>query len=70
MAKVAKLVCISLMMRIIVEDGLSEKGELDAIDGQVREKCIDQVSTDGIGDLLESIELDKECPYGTYKGEK
>ena len=70
MSKVAKLVCISLMTRVIVEDGLSEDEELNAIADQVRAKCINQISTDGIGDILESIELDEECPYGTFNTDK
>ena len=65
--KVAKLVCISLMTRVIVEDNLSEEQELDAIAEQVREKCIDQIKNDGIGDHIESIELDEECPYDTIE---
>lgn len=70
MAKVAKLVCISLMTRVIVEDGLSEEAELDAIASQVRAACIDKITNDGIGDHLESIELDEECPFGTFDSDK
>jgi len=65
MAKVAKLVCMSLMTRVIVEDNLSEDEELEAIAEQVRIACVDKIMNDGIGDHLESIEEDTECPYGT-----
>lgn len=70
MAKVAKLVCISLITRVLVEEELSKDEELDAIADEVRAKCIGQISNDAIGDHLESIELDEECPYGTFDGEK
>ena len=63
MAKVAKLVCISLMTRVIVEDNLTEEEELNQIADQVRTRCVDKIMNDGIGDHLESIELDDECPY-------
>lgn len=70
MAKVAKLVCISLMTRVIVEDNLSEDEELTAIAEQVRTNCIDKIKNDGIGDHLESIELDEECPFGSFDTDK
>lgn len=70
MAKVAKLVCVSLMTRVIVEDGLSEDDELDAIAGQARTNFIDKLTNDALGDHLENIELDEECPYGTFEGEE
>ena len=65
MAKVAKLVCISLMTRVIVEEGLSEEDELNVIANQVRAACVEKIMNDGIGDHLESIEEDTECPYGS-----
>jgi len=70
MAKVAKLVCISLMTRVIVEDNLTEDQELEAIADQVRTACIDKIKNDGIGDHLESIEPDEECPFGTFDTDK
>lgn len=70
MAKVAKLVCLSLMTRVIVEDNLTEEEELDAIAEQVRTACIDKIKNDAIGDHLESIELDEECPFGTFDTDK
>ena len=66
MAKVAKLVCISLMTRVIVEDNLSEEDELKVIAQQARGKFVEKIVNDAIGDHLESIELDEECPYGTF----
>lgn len=70
MAKVAKLVCVSLMTRVIVEDGLSEDDELDAIANQVRTNLVDKLTNDALGDHLESIELDEECPFGTLEGDE
>lgn len=70
MAKVAKLVCLSLMTRVLVEDGLSEEAELDAIADQVRSQCIDKIKMDGIGDHLESIELDEGMPFGSLDSDK
>lgn len=63
MAKVAKLVCMSFMTRIIVEDTFTEEQELEMIADIVRQRVVDQVMNDGIGDHLESIEIDEECPY-------
>ena len=63
MAKVAKLVYISLMTRVVVEDNLTEDEELEAIADQVRVQCVDKIMNDGIGDHLESIELDEQCPF-------
>ena len=70
MAKVAKLVCISLMTRVIVEDNLTEDEELTAIADQVRKQCVDKIINDGIGDHLESIEPNEECPFGTMDTDK
>lgn len=70
MAKVAKLVCLSLMTRVIVEENLTEDQELEAIAAQVRSQCVDKIMNDGIGDHLESIELDEECPFGFLDEDK
>ena len=70
MAKVAKLVCVSLMTRVIVDDNLSEEEELAEIAEQVRKQCVDKIKNDGIGDHLESIEPDEECPFGTFDSDK
>lgn len=70
MAKVAKLVCISLMTRVVVEEGLSEEQELDAIASQVKTSCVDKIMNDALGDNLESIEPDTECPFGTFETDK
>lgn len=70
MAKVAKLVCISMVTRVIVEDNLSEEDELKEIAKQVKPQFVDKIMNDGIGDHLESIELDEECPFGTFKSDK
>ena len=70
MGKVAKLVCVSLMTRVIVEDGLSEEDELAEIAEQVKPQFVDKIMNDGIGDHLESIVDDTECPFGTFDSDK
>jgi len=70
MGKIAKLIGVSLMVRVIVEDNLSEEEELDAIATNVRKKCVDQILNDGIGDHIESIEEDEECPFGSIDTDK
>ncbi len=56
--KVAKLVLCSLMTRVIVEENATE----DEIIRASRDKFIDVIST-SLGDNIESIENDVECPY-------
>ena len=51
------------MTRVVVEDNLTEDEELEAIADQVRVQCVDKIMNDGIGDHLESIELDEQCPF-------
>lgn len=70
MAKVAKLVCVSLMTRIVVEDNLTEEQELEEIRKQAYPNFFTQLNEDGVGDHLESYEDDEECPYGTMEGEE
>lgn len=62
--KVAKLVYVSLMTRVVVDE--------NATDEEILEKCkvhfIDKIENE-IFDHLESIEDDEECPYGTIKSD-
>jgi hypothetical protein len=61
MSKVAKLVTVSLMARVIVDDAASESDILEA----ARPNLIDKFRAE-LGENLESIEDDTECPYGTF----
>lgn len=70
MAKVAKLVMVSLMTRVIVDDNLTEEQELLEIAEQVKPVFVDKIMNDEIGDNIESIELDEECPFGTFDSDK
>ena len=65
MAKVAKIIQVSVFTRIIVEDGLTEEQELEVIADTVKERCHSIINESGIGDLIDSIEEDTECPYGS-----
>lgn len=66
MAKVAKLVCISLMTRVVVEKDATDEDIVKAARGNF----IQKVKEDGLLDHLESIENDEECPFGTFKEDK
>lgn len=65
MSKVAKLVAVSLLTRVVVDDTATEEEILDA----ARPRYFDKVRTE-LGDNLEYIEDDTECPYGTFTGEQ
>jgi len=56
--KVAKLVSVSLMTRVIVEEGTSDVDILI----QAQQKFIAQIENE-INENLESIKDDTECPY-------
>ena len=58
MAKVAKLVCISLMTRVIVDEDETDIGILNA----ARPHFIDRVNNE-LSENLESIEDDEEMPF-------
>lgn len=68
--RVAKLVMVSLMTRVIVDDNLTEEQELEEIAEQAKAAFVDKIMNDGIGDHLESIEDDEECPFGTFESDK
>lgn len=64
--KVAKLVCVSLMTRVIVDASASEIEILEIAKNQFNEKIDYELS-----EYLESIEDDEECPYDPeFDGEK
>ncbi len=56
--KVAKLVDVSLRTRVIVDKNATE----DEIIQQSKQKFIDTINT-SLGDNIEDIEDDDECPY-------
>ena len=58
MSKVAKLVSCSLMTRVIVEDNATE----DEIISASIDKFINVIHT-SLGDNIEEIIDDEECPY-------
>ena len=68
--RVAKLVMVSLMTRVIVDDNLTEEQELEEIAEQAKAAFVDKIMNDSIGDHLESIEDDEECPFGTFESDK
>ena len=63
--KVAKLVLVSLMTRIIVDENASNEDILDI----ARPKFMDKVR-DELGENLEDIIDDLEMPYGSLDEEK
>ncbi len=65
MAKVAKLVLVSLMTRVVVEDSATDEQIL----GEARPKFIEKVNTE-LGENLEEIYDDTECPYGSLLGDR
>lgn len=58
MGKVAKLVCVSLMTRVIVDENASEADILELAGVKLAEKIQNELT-----EHLESIEDDIECPY-------
>lgn len=58
MAKVAKLVYVSLATRVIVDEDATQEQILEA----AKHRFIDKVQTE-LGEHLEFIGYDDECPY-------
>ena len=58
------------MTRVIVEDNLSEDELLEEAMKKARPQFIDKIVNDGLGDHLESLENDEECPFGSIEGDK
>lgn len=61
MAKVAKLVEFSLLVRVIVDENATE----DEIIEKAYPKVQDKIDSRELGDNMISAENDEECPYGT-----
>lgn len=61
MAKVAKLVYVSLATRVIVDENASDEEIIE----KARPKFIDKVRSE-LGENLEDIVDDTECPFGTF----
>ena len=60
MPKVAKLVCVSLMTRVIVDENATD----EEIMQKARPQFVEKLNEDGLLDHLESIEDDEEMPFG------
>jgi hypothetical protein len=58
MAKVAKLVYLSMVTRVIVDEDAREEEIVEA----ARNRFIDKINTE-LGENTEEIEDDIECPY-------
>ncbi|GIV43874.1 MAG: hypothetical protein KatS3mg035_0997 [Bacteroidia bacterium] len=65
MAKVAKLVCFSLMTRVIVDENATEDEIIEACYPKIQDK----IDNRELGDNLESIKEDIEIPLGTLFGD-
>lgn len=66
MAKVAKLVIVSLMTRVIVEDTATDEETV----AQAKRGFQDKLDNDELMDNLEEIVDDKEAPFGTFEFDK
>ncbi len=66
MAKVAKLVEVNFLTRVIVDEDATE----DQIIAASYKGFQDKLDNREVGDNLSSIENDEECPYGTFDEEK
>lgn len=58
MTKVAKLIAVSLLTRVIVDETASD----DEIIAKAKSKFIDKIN-DELGENIEYIAPDTECPY-------
>ena len=65
MSKVAKLVMVSMMTRIVVEENATDEQMLEASKAAFLEK----INTE-ICEHLEQIVDDTECPFGTFDTDK
>ena len=63
--KVAKLVLVSLMTRVIVDKDATDEEILD----KAKPKFAEKVQT-VLGENLENISDDEECPFGTFDEDK
>ena len=65
MKKIAKLVMLSPMVRVIVDENATDEEILD----KARPKLL-QLIKDSAGEIIEDIIDDEECHYGTLKDDK
>ena len=65
MTKVAKLITVSLMTRVIVEEDATKDQIIEASKLNFCNKIIFD-----LGDNIEEIDDDEECPYGSVDGEE
>lgn len=65
MAKVAKLVTLSVTIRVVVDENAEEWEILET----AHPNCVDAILNNGVFDHFESIKDDEECPFGTLEGE-
>jgi hypothetical protein len=63
--KVAKLVMVSLMTRVIVDENATD----DEIIAASYQGFQDKLDNRELGDNLEEIRDDDECPCGTFKSD-
>ena len=63
MAKVAKLVAVSFIARVVVDEDAS----LETIYEKAKESVLNQIENGDLPSNVEDIFEDKECPYGSMK---
>lgn len=66
MTKVAKLVCISLMTRVVVDEDADELETMKV----VKDRILAKIQNDELLDNLEFIEDDTECPFGSLPSDQ
>lgn len=66
MAKVAKLVTISLTTRVVVDSSATDEQTLE----QAKKEFQAKLDNNELFENLESIEPDNECPFGTFESDK
>ncbi len=64
--KVAKLVMFSLMTRVLVDENATDDEIIAASYAGIQDK----IDNRELGDNLESIEDDEECPCGTFDSDE
>jgi hypothetical protein len=64
--KVAKLVVVSFITRVIVDENATDMEIIEAAKPRILEK----IHKNEIGENLEEIMDDKECPFGTMPEDK
>ena len=64
MKKVAKLVAVTLLTRVVVDENATDEQIIEASKSNFHEKVDVE-----LGDNIEFIEDDTECPYGIFRDE-